>query len=219
VPFIAISVVLQIIYFRLLAKTYQIADMSQAYPLMRGTAPLIVALCSIILFSDHLSWLAWIGISVLCAGILLMLYPRQTIQAKTLFWALLNAVVIASYTLIDAAGARNSGSAIAYSLWIFLLTGLWMSVRIVLKPTQYDWHFLKKYWRIGIFAGLCSIVSYTLALWAMTIAPVAVIAALRESSILFALVISIFILKEKVGLIRLLSACVIMLGIGILRLA
>ncbi len=218
-PFIFASVFLQIIYFVSLAKTYQIADISQVYPLMRGTAPLIVALCSITLFDQHLSLMAWIGISVLCAGILFILYANQTITRKTIVLALLNALVIACYTLIDAIGARYSGSAIAYSLWIFLLTGLLMLAHMTLKGRQHNWRYLRKYWYLGAIGGICSITSYTLALWAMVLAPVAIVAALRESSILFVLLISIFILKEKVGLIRLLSAGVIMVGIFILRLA
>ncbi|MDQ8934315.1 SMR family transporter [Acinetobacter rudis] len=218
-PFIAGSVILQIIYFVLLAKTYQIADMSQAYPLMRGSAPLIVALSSIVLFNDQLNSMAWGGIIILCIGILFMLCTKHTIQGKTLILALSNAVVIASYTLLDAIGARYSGSAIAYSLWIFLLTGLWMLSSLALNHQTKHWQYLKKYWYFGILGGICTIGSYTLALWAMTQAPVAMIAALRESSILFALIIAIFVLKEKVGLIRLLSAGIIVLGILILRLA
>lgn len=195
------------------------AEMSQVYPLMRGSAPLIVALLGLFFFAEHLNTLAWSGVLLLCCGILSMLFSTRPIQHKAMFWAFVNAMVIASYTLLDAAGARRSGSAIAYSLWIFLLTGLCMLASMAAQYRSQELSYFKQYWHLGIVGGICTMGSYTLALWAMTQAPVAMVAALRESSILFALLISAFILKEKVGGARLLSAVIILLGILILRLA
>lgn len=219
-PFLLVSaLLLQPVYFTLLAKSYHMADMSQVYPLMRGSAPLIVAIASILLFGESLNSVVWIGIILLCCGILCMLFSSRKVQAKAVFWALVNAVIIASYTLIDAAGVRRSDSVIAYSLWGFVLTGFWMLVSMASRYRPQDLNYFKKYWHLGIIGGICNIASYSLALWAMTLAPVAMVAALRESSILFALLISACILKEKVGVIRLLSAVIIVLGILILRLA
>src|SRR5580698_8374097 len=123
-PFAIASALVQIAYFLLLARTYQIADMSQAYPLMRGTAPLIVALVSVFKVGDALSPIAWAGVIGICLGIFSIALGGRLQDRKGVYLALLNAVVIASYTLIDGIGVRRSGSPAAYTLWIFLLTGL-----------------------------------------------------------------------------------------------
>ena len=122
-PFLAASTVLQIIYYVLIAQTYRIADMGEAYPLMRGTAPLLVAVVSVTFLDEPFAPLAWLGVLTICAGILGMAVGRRAGRGKGVSLALLNAVVIACYTLIDGAGVRRSGAPAAYTLWIFLLTG------------------------------------------------------------------------------------------------
>jgi drug/metabolite transporter (DMT)-like permease len=218
-PYVAASVVLQIIYFLLVARTYQIADMSQTYPLMRGTAPLIVALVSVFQMGEVLSPMAWAGIAGICFGIFSMALGNKIKDRKGVYLALLNALVIAGYTLIDGTGVRKSGAPAAYTLWIFLLTGLPLCVWGVSAGRSRFLPYFRRYWRLGLAGGVGTTASYGLALWAMTVAPVAIVAALRETSILFGIVIAGFVLKEHIGPRRLISACIIACGAAILRLA
>ncbi|MEQ1900943.1 MAG: EamA family transporter [Devosia sp.] len=217
-PFIAASVVLQTTYFVLLAYTYHVADMSQTYPVMRGTAPLLVAIVSVPILGETLDLVAWAGIALISAGILSMGLGTRAGQRKGVVFALLNAVVIAGYTLVDGEGVRRSGAPAAYALWIFFFTGLPLTGWAVTARRALLRDYLMANWRQGIIGGIGASLSYGLALWAMTLAPVAVVAALRETSIVFGAAISYFILKERVTAVRVAGACVIAAGAIALRL-
>ena len=218
-PYIALSAALQIVYFALVARIYRIADMSQTYPIMRGAAPLIVALAGTLFLDEALSSPAWLGVCIICSGILIMLWSGGQKSRDGLILALLNALVISGYTLVDGIGVRLSAAPASYTLWIFLITG----ASIVCWATLTQWSqtrdYLRLNWHLGAIGGLGTLVSCGLALYAMTQAPVAVVAALRETSILFSAVISWLILKEHITVVRCVSVCVIAIGAITLRLA
>lgn len=217
-PFIAASSVLQTGYYLLLAATYRVGDVSHAYPLMRGSAPLLVALAAGPLTGERLGTAQWLATLLICGGVLAMwLGARGRASATGL--ALATACVIAAYTLVDGAGVRRSGAPAAYTLWIFLFTGLavWLLAargRLPVLLAQARAHPL-----VAPLGGLASLASYGIALWAMTRAPVAAVAALRETSILFATAIAAFVLGERVGLARVAAACLIACGAVAMRLA
>jgi drug/metabolite transporter (DMT)-like permease len=218
--YIAGSAVLQIVYFVLVARTYQSADMSQSYPLMRGTAPLLVAVIGLVWIGEHLAVTAWVGVGVICLGILSMaLAGGQAGRSKGTAPALLTAIVIAGYTLVDGAGVRLSGTPAAYTLWEFLLTGIPLVAWVLIARRPAFVVNVRRYGHLGLIGGFGTLGSYGLALWAMTVAPVAVIAALRETSILFGTVIAVVFLKEQVSGVRIVAACTIALGAILLRLA
>jgi drug/metabolite transporter (DMT)-like permease len=214
--FIAVSAIVHIGYFALIARTYRAADMSQAYPLMRGAAPVLVAVASVVFLRAPLTPLAWLGIAVTCAGILAMAAGRQ--RGPGAGFALANAGVIAAYTLIDGIGVRRSGAPPAYALWIFLLAGAPLAAWGVASRRRAFRRYVARNWRPGMVGGVGTVVSYGLALWAMTIAPIAIVSALRETSILFGAAISGFVLKEKLSPARIAGACVIAAGAVVLRL-
>ncbi|MBS0377741.1 MAG: EamA family transporter [Proteobacteria bacterium] len=218
-PFAATSAVLQVVYFVLVALTYRVADLSQTYPIMRGTAPLLVATFTAITTNEVLSRTAWLGVLTLCCGIFSMAVGSPVRDRKGIYLALLNAVVIAAYTLVDGWGVRRSGAPAAYTLCVFMLTGiplvLWTAVRHRRAVTAYA----RRYWLLGIAGAMGTTASYGLALWAMTLAPVAIIAALRETAILFATLIAWLVLKERIGVRRIVGACIIAGGAALLRLA
>lgn len=218
-PFIGASSVFQISYYTVVARTYGVADMSETYPLMRGTAPLLVAIASIAFLGVTLAPAAWAAIAVICAGILAMAGGKRAGGRTGVDLALLNAVVIACYTLIDGAGVRRSGAAAAYTLWIFLLTGAPAAIWMLAARGAAFRRYVAVNWRLGMVGGVGTVASYGLALWAMTVAPVAVVAALRETSILFGVAISGILLKERVGPARITGACIIAAGAVVLRLA
>lgn len=204
IPFLAASTALQVVYTVLVAKTYQVSDMSQTYPLMRGTAPLLVALISVLFLGDSLSSLACNGRASSQRGVVL---------------ALTNACFIAGYTLVDGTGVRLSETALGYTLWSFFLNGACLLTWAMIARRREASRYLAQQWKKGIFGGIGTMGSYGLALWAMTQAPLAVVAALRETSILFGALIAWLLLKEKVAGLRLVAAGGIALGAILLRLS
>jgi drug/metabolite transporter (DMT)-like permease len=218
-PFLALSTVLQVTYYRLLAGAYGAADMSQAYPLMRGTAPLIVALFTALVLGERLSPFGWGGVLLVSGGVIGgALAARGAGNGRGVSIALTNAVFIAGYTISDGIGVRLSGTPAAYTMWLFVLTAIPLVAWSAATRPDFPRYALANAW-LGIAGGIGTLTSYGLALWGMTIAPVAVVAALRETSILFAMAIAGLFLKERVGLVRIASAAIIAAGAVALRLA
>ncbi len=218
-PYLLLSSALQVVYTVLVAKTYQVSDMSQTYPLMRGTAPLLVAIVSVAFLGDRLSPLAWAGIGVICLAILAMAYNGRASSRRGVLLALINACFIAGYTLVDGTGVRLSGSALGYTLWSFLMNGSCLLGWATIARRHEVSRYLRQHWHKGLLGGISTMGSYGLALWAMTQAPLAVVAALRETSILFGALIAFVLLKERVIPLRIAAACGIAAGAILLRLS
>ena len=218
-PYLLLSSALQVVYTVLVAKTYQVSDMSQTYPLMRGTAPLLVAIVSVVFLGDRLSPLAWSGIGVICLAILAMAYNGRASSRRGVVLALINACFIAGYTLVDGTGVRLSGSALGYTLWSFLMNGSCLLGWATIARRHEVSRYLRQHWHKGLLGGISTMGSYGLALWAMTQAPLAVVAALRETSILFGALIAFVLLKERVIPLRIAAACGIAAGAILLRLS
>ncbi|WLT09250.1 EamA family transporter [Bartonella apihabitans] len=143
------------------------------------------------------------------------------IDASIIPLSLLTAAFIAFYTLLDGIGVRLSGAPVSYILWIFFLIGL---VKVVFelfnhKTRQPFLTHFQCYWFIGLVGGFLSLGSYGLALWTMTKLPVALVAALRESAIVFAVILSYFVLREHVSLSRFIASIIIVIGVIVIRLA
>jgi drug/metabolite transporter (DMT)-like permease len=223
-PYMFTSTVFQIIYMFLVAAAYSNGDMSLAYPLMRGTPPLLVAVISGPLIGEVLGSMQWLSVGLISGGVLVMALGRSQALAagrnsRTVIIALINALFIAGYTLVDAVGVRLSGNAVSYVLWAFLFN----AIQVV---SWGIWHYrghllthIKKRGHLTIIGGVGTLGSYGLALWAMTMAPVAMVAALRETSILFGVILSLVLLREKISIQRLLGAVLIVGGTMMMRLS
>lgn len=215
-PFIAGSVAAQVAYIALLSAAYEVGDLGQAYPLMRGAAPLLVALASGPVIGEHLSAGRWCGVALISGGIVAMAFVRGGATLRPSWTApgiaLATAATIATYTVIDGIGVRVSGAPLSYGFSTFVLTAVplvaWTWVRRGSAFLGQAW----ARWRILAFGGLASFTSYGIALWAMARAPVAVVASLRETSILFATGLSILVLKEGIVPARIAATAVILLG-------
>ena len=220
-PFIAASSLLQSAYYLLLIATYRAGDVSHAYPLMRGCAPLLVALASGPLTGERLAPAQWLAILLICAGALLLWRGARGAreQGRATRFALLTACVIAAYTVVDGLGVRRSGAPAAYTLWIFLFTGLAVCAAAARGRGPALLAFARANPLVAPLGGLATSASYGIALWAMTRAPVAAVAALRETSILFATAIAALVLREPVGRARLAAAGLIACGAMAMRLA
>lgn len=225
-PFLGASVIAEVIYGALLAHAYRAGDLSHAYPVMRGTAPLIVAVGSYLIARESLSGLACTGIALVSGGILSLVAshhgqgsPQAAHAGPTpTRLALINAFVIATYTLIDGLGIRAAGHPVAYIMWLFLLTGLvWTIWLLSLAGRERRASMLPNLPR-GLGGGACSLASYGIALWAMTLAPIAAIAAVRETSIVFGVILGRWVLKERITPLRAFAAMVVTCGVILIRL-
>ncbi|WP_279110222.1 DMT family transporter [Bartonella apis] len=224
-PFLLISVFVQVVYMMLVGIVYQKGDVSQSYPVMRGVAPLFVALFSGPILGEKLSIVAWCGVILISSGVLTLALEAvrhsDKIEPSIIPLSLLTAAFIALYTLLDGIGVRLSGAPVSYILWIFFLIGL---VKVVFelfndKTRQPFLIHFQRYWSIGLVGGFLSLGSYGLALWTMTKLPVALVAALRESAIVFAVILSYFVLREHVSLSRFIASIIIVIGVIAVRLA
>ena len=224
-PYLAASSVAQLAYYSLLAAAYKAGDMSHAYPLMRGSAPLLVALASWPLIGERLSSMQMGAVACISAGIFALYFAARTpampgiaqSAGRATAFALGNACVIASYTLIDGIGVRLSGAPAAYTMWIFVLNGAGLLLWTALRRPADLLAYAGTQWRLAAFGGFGTLASYGLALWAMTQAPVAAIAALRETSILFAVAIAALFLRERISPRRYLAIALIAAGAVLMR--
>ncbi|MDD0841788.1 EamA family transporter [Pseudomonas sp. Gutcm_11s] len=221
-PCIAVSALLHIGYNIFLSRAYQHGDLSQVYPIARGSSPLLVALLAL-LAGDALHAGQWLGLLVLVGGIWLMAWRGShggaALNGPLLFNALATAACIAGYTLADALGARSNGDAIGYALWLFVVNGVVATTVITLRRGPRIFLQLGPHWRGGLGGGAMSMLAYSLVIWATTQAPVAMVSALRETSVLFALLIGWLFLKESMPALRLLACAVILAGVALMKLA
>jgi drug/metabolite transporter (DMT)-like permease len=153
-PFLAVSTALQVVYTVLVAKTYQVSDMSQTYPLMRGTAPLLVAIISVLFLGDSLSLLAWVGIATICLAILGMAFNGRSGSQRGIILALINACFIAGYTLVDGTGVRLSETALGYTLWTFFLNGSCLLGWAMIARRREASRYLVQQWKKVFLAAL-----------------------------------------------------------------
>lgn len=219
-PFILASVVIHIGYYIALAGAYKHGDMGLTYPLMRGVAPMLVALSAVMTVGESLTPLAWAGVMGICAGVLVLGLSRHALDnRRATSFALANAVVIAVYTVIDALGARASGNAVQYVVALFVLDGWPFAFIVLARRGRAALPYARARWPVAAGGALASLGSYGIALWAMTRAPVATVAALRETSVLFAALLGTWLLKEQFTARRALGTCVIVAGVMALRLA
>jgi len=217
-PYMALSATIHFAYYVTLAGAYRRGDLSFAYPLMRGVAPLIVTLLGVVFLGERPTATMLAGIALISLGILVIAWyagGRHTPAAAG--WALGNALIIAVYTLVDGAGARASGNAASYVTWLIFLEGLPYLAWIGATRGRPAFAYIGSRWRRGIAGGAASLAAYGIALWAMTRAPVAVVAALREVSVLFAAGIGALVLKEGFGWRRMAGAAAVVAGVAALR--
>jgi drug/metabolite transporter (DMT)-like permease len=224
-PFIVASAVIHIVYFLLVGRLYHSADLSVAYPMMRGLAPLIAAAIALATLGEAPGPIAGLGVVALVAGVLAMGasgLAHGRIDRPTIMVALANSAVIAVYSVIDGQGARVSGTgaafAFAYNSWADALTALtYLPIVLCLRGRALATAFALD-WRRGFVGGLAAFLGYAIVVWAMTRAPIAAVAALRETSVVFAAIIGVVALGEPFHSQRAIAVLVILAGVILLRI-
>jgi drug/metabolite transporter (DMT)-like permease len=205
-----------------LIRAYEHGDFSQVYPLARGTAPLIVAIVGAALLGEAMPLTKMVAVLAIGLGVIVMSVKGGgdlgAIPAKALAYALGTAAFTASYTIVDGIGARLSGTPSGFTMWLFVGDGAVMAVYAGLSRGREGFAGLAPAWRSGLIAGALSLASYWIAIWAFTRAPIALVAALRETSVLFAMLIAVIVLKEDAGRWRWLASTMILIGILLVRI-
>jgi phosphonate utilization associated putative membrane protein len=229
-PYLAGSLAIHVAYYITLNGAYQHGDLGTTYPIMRGSAPMLVALGSSTVLGESLSPAAWLGVCAVTLGVLMvgLARPAQALHhRRAIGFALANAMVIAAYTFVDGRGVRltaaDGHTAASYVVLLFVLDGIPYPALVFSQRSAEGRRAIAAYarqrWPLATLGGLASLGSYGIALWAMTRAPVAAVSALRETSVLFATALSVWVLKERFGLQRAAGAVVIVGGVVALRLS
>ena len=221
-PWLIASAVIHLFYFAALIESYRTGDLGQVYPIARGAAPLMTAGASALFVGEELSAGGWSGIALLAGGVLLLSARGgrglASLDRRAVGFALLTALTICAYSVVDGIGARASRNPQAYVLWLLignaallLPYALWRDGGKVLPVMQ-------RFWLRGLTGGVLQTLSYGIALWAMTLAPIAIVASLRETSVLFGAAIAVGVLKEPLRPVRIVAALLIVAGLVVIRL-
>lgn len=220
-PYIVASSIIHVGYFALVGFAYRSADLGVAYPLTRGSAPPLTALFAFLIAGEALGLNQWISVLVIAAGIVALSADallRGGLTRTTALAAFANAGVIVVYTLVDGLGARAAGSALAYVTWMHAGTAILLAALLLGMRGRGFFVSLRTHALFGIGAGSLAMTSYAIALWAMTLAPIGLVAALRETSVLFAAISGAVLFGESFGAKRWIALVLIVAGIVALRL-
>lgn len=207
-----------VVYLVCLVKAFERADMTVAYPIARGVAPALASTVAVLVFAEPVSWITAAGIGCVSLGVMVVGLGRQ-VDRRGLGWAAATGVCIALYTVIDAQGVRAAPGALSYIAWVYvtmgggigLLFALWRGPRFLLAA--------RAEWKAGLIAGALSIVTYGLALYAYRLGDTPRLAALRETSILFAVGIAVIFLRERMTGGRIAGTVAIAGGAALLLMA
>ncbi len=226
-PYLAVTLVVHTGYQLFLVAAYRQGDLSYVYPIARGSAPLLVALVSVVFLGEILAPRELLGVLIIGLAIMSLAFTRRANPAGTaplgdrrsVLFALGTGLFIAAYTLVDGLGARASGSPHAYILWYFALDLLVLPPLVLALRRRAAFDLTRRYWRQGLAGGAMSLAAYWLVVWAMTLAPLASVAALRETSMIFAIAFGVIVLREPLSLWRLAASFLSLVGVLLVKTA
>jgi drug/metabolite transporter (DMT)-like permease len=218
-PYVIVASMIHFGYFYCLINAYKFGEFSQVYPISRGVEPLLVLLVGIFALQEQMTIWQNVGTSLICLGVLLLSMAGGRIQSKPLIFALLTATCIASYTIVSGLGVRQASSFWIYAGWLELFTGLLLICFTLMRRKGKVFSYIKHNAGSGILAGVLSVFGYVAVLWAMTSVAMAPIAALRETSIIFAAIIGVWFFKESFAKHRIVASILVVAGVSCLTLS
>lgn len=222
-PWVIASVVIHLFYFIGLSEAYRTGDLGQVYPLARGSAPLMTAGVTASLLGERIGAAGWSGIVILASGVLLLSLRGGRLMEppdrRAVGFALFTALTICLYSVVDGIGGRAAGNPHAYTLAMFIGNALAMIVYFLIRRSPSSVAPMLKTWPVGLFGGSLQLLSYGIVIWAMTLAPIALVAALRETSVLFGALIAVVFLKEPLRPARISAALMIVCGLVLIRMS
>jgi drug/metabolite transporter (DMT)-like permease len=217
-PYIGLSAALQISYCLFLVRAYRDGDLGQVYPIARGSSPMLVTVGAAIFAGEKLDPIALTGVVMVSAGIIAMAFGRHRPDAKSILAALATGLFIAGYTVTDGIGSRLSGHPQSYAAWLFLFQGapmpiIYIAMRGRLAIDPFDRETLK-----ASGSGVLSLLGYGIVIWALARSPMGQVSALRETSILFAVLMGRIFLGEKLTVGRMVAGATIAIGAIVLSI-
>ena len=210
--YIILSAILHTGYNLFLIRAYRIGDFGQSYPIARGSSPLLVSIGAAVFAGEQMNSYTWIGVGLVSIGIISLAHLKDRRNLSGPIAAFTTGAFIAAYTVTDGIGARLAGNSISYSGWLFVLDSfplalifMWMHRRLPMATER------KQNW-LSLAGGVMSLLAYGIVIWAVTLAPMGTVSALRETSVLFAALIGAIFLGEKLTVRRIFACLVITVG-------
>ncbi len=219
-PYVGAGVLLHFGYNLFLLLSYRVGDFTQVYPIARGSAPLIVAGVSVLFLGVDLRLVEMVAVLLIGAGIISISLVRHSDGARNFrasLLALVTGCFIAAYSLVDGFGVRLAGTAVGFYCWISITNSILFAIFIRITKPGLISAIPVRAKRVFFIGGNATFVAFSLVLWAFTQAPIALVTALRETSIVFAVLLGVFFLKEKLDLVKICSTTVTLFGAALLR--
>jgi len=215
-PLLALTILLHTGYHFFLPVAYDHGDLGQVYPIARGSAPILVTIGAILFAGEYIEPFAFIGVICLAVGVMALAFDKTGGVAKNrkaVIFAFATGICIASYTIVDGLGVRQAGSVLGFAVWLTIGDGLLTFLICLIWKRAAIWHVARTNLGIGIAGGAMQVGAYWIIIWALAVAPMGMVSALRETSVLFAALISTFLLREGFGVWRFISASLVAFGL------
>lgn len=221
-PYLLGSVLIHNFYYVFLLKAYRWGDLSHVYPIARGLGPLLVALASGRLIGEHLAVHEIGGVVLVSCGIASLAFghglPRGH-EWRAVIYAVLTGVTISAYTIADGLGARHAGDAFSYIAWLNVVEGPWVFLFALAVRRGSIVLYLRRSWWRGLAGGVVATIGYGIAIWALSLGAMAHVAALRETSVIFAAAFGALLLHEGFGRRRIVAASIVAAGLVLMNLS
>ncbi len=219
-PLLALTILLHTGYHFFLPVAYDHGDLGQVYPMARGSAPILVTFGAFVFAGEVLKPLGLLGVLCLAVGVMTLTFDKTTgisRKPKAVFFALATGAFIASYTVVDGLGARQAGSVLGFAVWLTIGDGLLTFLLALMWKGGAIWRVARSNLMSGFAGGAMQVGAYWIIVWALAVAPMGMVSAVRETSVLFAALISTFVLKEGFGVWRFISAVLVSCGLMLSR--
>lgn len=218
--YIFLSIILHTGYYAFLVMAYRAGDLSHVYPIMRGFSPVTVALLSWFVAGEALGVGVFAGVCLVSLGIVSLTFGKgvpTARESRAVVFALLTGLCITGYTVVDGLGVRASGSPLGYIAWLFAIEHLPLTLFAVITRRKEVRPFLSRQWKQGIGGGILATAAYAVVIWAMSLNEMALVSALRETSVIFGAAIGCYFLRESFGKLRLFAAVVVAAGVVLMN--
>jgi drug/metabolite transporter (DMT)-like permease len=221
VPYLLGNLICHSAYYTFLLFSYSTGGLSLVYPIARGSAPLLVAALTAAFLGEPLGFARAVGVALIALSItsLALAGGERSFRLRPVAFSIATGMTIAAYTLVDGTGARAARTPMSYIVWLFILNGLLLLPVVRARRRGVLFERMRDQWRTGTLSGLLSFAAYGIAVWAMTRAPIALVAALRETSVVVAALIGALFLGEPFGRYRIVASIGVAMGIAVLRIA
>ena len=218
-PYLVGSVLAHSVYYFTLVEAYRFGALSQTYPIARGSAPLLIAIASLVIANEHLNGGEWLGLIIACAGLISLAGIPKAGEGRSILFAFATSLGIACYSVLDGLGVRSTANGLSYITWLLALEMIPVGLAFLWLRRGRAMASLKQNFKRGLFGGIIAGIGYGIVIWAMDFAPMAHVSALRETSVILAALIGTLVLHEPFGPRRIAAAALVAAGNALLHLA